>query len=131
MLTLCAIGFHSTFLNRATIPMGIQVAIYKGKVKRKRIFLGAVAFIVRHSVATVNKPIMNRVRYPPRIEPAAAIISDIIAGFPVAICIEAETIKPIIEAIVRKIIGTMVAKISKQEKEFLFLKIPAKSFSPW
>ena len=30
---VCSIGFHSTFLNKATIAIGIYVAINKGKVK--------------------------------------------------------------------------------------------------
>ena len=33
IIIVCSIGFHSTFLNKATIAIGIYVAINKGKVK--------------------------------------------------------------------------------------------------
>ena len=38
IIIVCSIGFHSTFLNKATIAIGIYVTINKGKVKVYSIF---------------------------------------------------------------------------------------------
>ena len=59
---VCAIGFHSTFLNKATIAIGIYVAIKKGKVKVYIIFSKAVALISFHSVIVVNAPKASKVK---------------------------------------------------------------------
>ncbi len=59
MAAVCSIGFHSTFLKRATTDIGMYVAIKNGKVKRYGIFLYAGAFMRRHSVIAVVRQIMN------------------------------------------------------------------------
>lgn len=59
MAAVCSIGFHSTFLKRATTDIGMYVAIKNGKVNRYSIFLYAGAFIRRHSVTAVVRQIMN------------------------------------------------------------------------
>lgn len=51
--TQCVIGFHSTFLNRATKEIGIYVSINNGKVKRDQIFFFGEAIIFFHSVIKV------------------------------------------------------------------------------
>ena len=62
IIIVCSIGFHSTFLNKATIAIGIYVAINKGKVKVYSIFSKAVALISFHSVIVVNAPKANNVK---------------------------------------------------------------------
>ena len=51
--TQCVIGFHSTFLNRATKEIGIYVSIKNGNVNSDQIFFFGEAIIFFHSVIRV------------------------------------------------------------------------------
>ena len=63
MTALCSIGFHCTFLNKATMEMGTYVAIKSGNVKRKRIFLKGLAKIFFHSVIQTSNATINIIEH--------------------------------------------------------------------
>ena len=68
--SLCTIGFHSTFLNKAINVIGMYVIINIGNVNVYKTFLDGVVYIFFLSDTVVIAPIVYKVTYmlqnPPR-----------------------------------------------------------------